>query len=156
MTQPPSPLTMLFSRHTRMALCSACVAADLRALGTNYFLPVYWVAIYGERRMAAQTKGVADAAASLKSDFLDAATRRRDEAAKSPLDERYNEAMQLLAVLAATVDQIEPSLLAAYAELWEGPVESEAHAELLREVGFSFWPSTAAEFVSRFISKLTG
>ena len=64
--------------------------------------------------------------------------------------------MQLLAVLAATVDQIEPSLLAAYAELWEGPVESEAHAELLREVGFSFWPSTAAEFVSRFISKLTG
>jgi hypothetical protein len=108
------------------------------------------------RKMAAQTKGVADAAASLKSDFLDAATRRRDEATKSPFDERYHEAMQLLAVLAATVDQIQPGLLEAYAELWEGPVESEAHAELLREVGFSFWPSTAAEFVSRFISKLTG
>jgi hypothetical protein len=103
--------------------------------------------------MATQTKGVADAAASLKSDFLEAATRRQDEA---PFDERYYEAMKLLAVLAATVDQIEPSLLTAYAELWEGPVEAEAHAELLREVGFSFWPSTAAEFASRFISKLTG
>jgi hypothetical protein len=106
--------------------------------------------------MATQTKGVADAAASLKLDFLEAATFRRDEATKIPFDERYYEAMKLLAVLAATVDQIEPSLLAAYAELWEGPVESEAHSELLRQVGFSFWPSTAAEFVSRFISKLTG
>jgi hypothetical protein len=106
--------------------------------------------------MATQTKGVADAAATLKSDLLTAATRRRDEATKSLLDERYHEAMQLLATLAATVDEIEPSLLAAYAELWEGPVESEVHAELLREVGFSFWPSTASEFVSRFISKLTG
>ena len=106
--------------------------------------------------MAAQTKGVVDAAASLKLDFLEAVTFRRDEATKIPFDERYYEAMKLLAVLAATVDQIEPSLLAAYAELWEGPVESEAHAELLREVGFSFWPSTAAEFASRFISKLTG
>jgi hypothetical protein len=60
--------------------------------------------------MATQTKGVADAAASLKSDFLEAATRRQDEA---PFDERYYEAMKLLAVLAATVDQIEPSLLTA-------------------------------------------
>ena len=125
-------------------------------LGTNYFLLLYWVITYWGRNMAAQMKWVADAATSLKSDFLDAATRRRDEATKSPLDERYHEAMQLLAALAATVDQIEPSLLAAYAELWEGPVESEAHAELLREVGFGFWPSTAAEFFSRFISKLTG
>jgi hypothetical protein len=106
--------------------------------------------------MAAQTKGVAEAAASLKSDFLDAATRRGDEATKSPLDERHHEATKLLSALAATVDQIEPSLLAAYAELWEGPVESEVHAELLREVGFNFWPGTASEFVSRFISKLTG
>jgi hypothetical protein len=106
--------------------------------------------------MATQTKGVADAAASLKSDFLEAATRRRDEATKSPLDERHHEAMLLLVALAATVDQIEPRLLAAYAELWEGPLESETHAELLREVGFSFWPSAAAEFVRRFISKLTG
>jgi hypothetical protein len=79
-----------------------------------------------------------------------------DEAIKTPLDERHHEAMNLLSALAATVDQIEPSLLAAYAELWEGPVESEAHAKLLREVGFSFWPSTAAEFVSRFIFRLTG
>jgi hypothetical protein len=106
--------------------------------------------------MATHTRGVADAAASLKSDFLDAASRRGDEATRSPLDERHHEAMHLLAALAGTVDQIEPSLLAAYSELWEGPVESEAHAKLLREVGFSFWPSTAAEFVSRFISKLTG
>ena len=75
---------------------------------------------------------------------------------RMPVGGRYYEAMKLLAVLAATVDQIEPSLLAAYAELWEGPVESEVHAELLREVGFSFWPSTAAEFASRFIFKLTG
>jgi hypothetical protein len=106
--------------------------------------------------MATHTKGVADAAAFLKSDFQEAAIRRREEATKTPLDERYYEAMKLLAALADTVDQIEPSLLAAYAELWEGPVESEAHSELLRQVGFSFWPSTAAEFVSRFISKLTG
>jgi hypothetical protein len=106
--------------------------------------------------MATQTKGVSDAAASLKSDFLAAATRRREEATRSPLDERYYDAMQLLAALASTVDHIEPSLLAAYAELWEGPVESAAHAELLREVGFNFWPSTAAEFVKPFIAKLTG
>ena len=129
---------------------------DIAPLGTIIFLLLYWIVTYWGRNMAAQTKGVVDAAASLKLDFLDAVTRRRDEATKSPLDERYYEATQLLATLAATVDQIEPSLLAAYAELWEGPVESEAHAELLREVGFSFWPSRAAEFVSRFISKLTG
>jgi hypothetical protein len=106
--------------------------------------------------MATQTKGVADAAASLKSDFMAAANRRRDEATRFPLDERYHEAMQILAALAATVDHIDPSLLAAYAELWEGPVESAAHAELLREVGFNFWPGTSAEFVKRFIAKLTG
>jgi hypothetical protein len=106
--------------------------------------------------MATQTKGVAAAAASLKSDFLAAATRRREEAIRSPLDERYYEAIQLLASLAATVDHIEPRLLAAYTELWEGPVESAAQAELLSEVGFNFWPSTAAEFVKRFIAKLTG
>ena len=80
-------------------------------LGTNYFLLLYWVITYWGRNMAAQMKWVADAATSLKSDFLDAATRRRDEATKSPLDERYHEAMQLLAALAATVDQIERACL---------------------------------------------
>jgi hypothetical protein len=72
--------------------------------------------------MATQTKGVADAAASLESDFLEAATRRRDEATKSPLDERHHEAMQLLVALAATVDQIEPKASVAESAITLPPV----------------------------------
>jgi hypothetical protein len=106
--------------------------------------------------MAIKVMGLAGPAASLKHGFLTTADWRRDEALRHLTDERHMDAMQLLLGLAGTVDQIEPSLLSAYAELWEGPVESEVHSELLREVGFTFWPDTAAEFVSRFISKLTG
>jgi hypothetical protein len=105
--------------------------------------------------MATQTRGLTDAAASLKVDLLDTAEFRRNEAIENPLDERYLDAMELLNSLAATVDQTEPRLLAAYAELWVGPVEASALEGLLREVGFSFWPSTAAEFIARFIARLT-
>jgi hypothetical protein len=128
----------------------------IASLGTIIFLLLYLGCYLLGTQYGGADEGGRGCRGFLEIGLPGSVTRRRVEATKSPLDERYYEAMQLLAALAATVDQIEPSLLAAYAELWEGPVESEAHAELLREVGFSFWPSTAAEFVSRFISKLTG
>src|SRR5271166_4766315 len=110
----------------------------------------------------------------LEIELSNAAEWRREKAIEHPNDGRNVEAAKILDRLSQTVKQVEPTILAAYAELFEddlrdaernnepGLVESPQsgsrtrHNELLREVGFHWSPETATEFVSRFISEMTG
>lgn len=78
---------------------------------------------------------------------------RRAESIQYPHDRRNVEAAEILDRLARTVKQVDPTILAAYAELLNDLKDSEQKSELLREIGFHWWPQTATEFVSRFISE---
>jgi hypothetical protein len=91
------------------------------------------------------------AAELLKKEFLEEAYCRRI------YHDRWNvEAAALLERLANTVDEIDPALLVAYVELWEGSNrEAITLSNMLREIGFQRAPQTASEFVSEFISKMT-
>lgn len=94
----------------------------------------------------------------LKTDFLCTAEWRGLKAIEHPHDERNLKAVAALERLASTVDQIKPDVLKAYAELFEEDTvekEVEVHNEMLRCIGFHWTPSTATEFVTEFISKVT-
>ena len=71
-------------------------------------------------------------------------------------DSRSDEASEIFKRLIATVPFIEEGTLLAYSELWDADVDRETHSELVRAVGFGFWPATASEFVTRFIADRTG
>jgi hypothetical protein len=58
--------------------------------------------------------------------------------------------------LADTVREIEPSLLEAYSELFDGLTDVEVSSEMFRRIGLSWFPITATEFVTKFISVRTG
>jgi hypothetical protein len=94
----------------------------------------------------------------LKADFIDTARWREDRAVEYPNDARNLEAVKLLKELATTVDQVDPTLLNAYAELWDAkdPLsEVEEHQDMLRTIGFQWAPDNATEFVTAFIRKMT-
>jgi hypothetical protein len=78
---------------------------------------------------------------------------RRAKSIEYPDDRRYVEAAEMLDRLARTVKQVDPATLAAYAELFDDLNDSERKSELFREIGFHWWPQTATDFVSRFISE---
>ena len=92
----------------------------------------------------------------LRDEFERTATWRREKAAEHPDDTRNAEAAAVLDRLAETAVDVDARLLTAYEELIEGLMESERHSEMLREIGFHSWPSTASEFISRFIAETTG
>ena len=92
----------------------------------------------------------------LKHDFESTAEWRQRKADEHPNDARNRDAAVLLGKLAATVDEIDPAILETYGELFEDAWDSEPHAELLRQIGFSSWPSTATEFVQGYIASRTG
>ena len=94
--------------------------------------------------------------AELEIDISNTAEWRRIKALEHPDDNRNIEAAELLDRLAATVRQTDPAVLEAYRELFEDVYDSERHGDLLRSIGFHWWPKTATEFVSRFISEETG
>jgi len=81
---------------------------------------------------------------------------RRARSIQYPDDRRNIEAAEILDRLARTVKQVDPAKLAAYAALLEDLQASERKSELLHEIGFHWWPQTATEFVSRFISERPG
>jgi hypothetical protein len=58
--------------------------------------------------------------------------------------------------LADTVQEIDPSLLEAYSELFDGLTDVEVSSEMFRRIGLSWFPITATEFVIKFISVRTG
>jgi hypothetical protein len=95
--------------------------------------------------------------AMLKDEFLNTAEWRRRKAIEYPDDERNLGAVTLLERLANTVDQVEPSVLRAYVELWRddecyGGVET---VNALRGVGFQRAPKSATDFVRELTEKLT-
>jgi hypothetical protein len=81
---------------------------------------------------------------------------RRAESIQHPNEPRNVEAAEILDRLAQTVKQVDPAVLASYAELFNDLQDSERKSELLREIGFHWWPLSATEFVSRFISERPG
>ena len=89
---------------------------------------------------------------ALRVDFEETARWRRSEAAEYPEDLRNLEAAALLDKLAASVESIAPDFLDAYGFLWLDFRDSEQHSEMLRQIGFNYWPKTAEEFVKAYIA----
>lgn len=58
--------------------------------------------------------------------------------------------------LASTLSDVDAVLIETYSELLDGLDDVEASSELCRRVGLSWFPTTAAEFVTKFISTRTG
>lgn len=94
---------------------------------------------------------------SLVHDLECATDFRFRKAAEYPGDERNEEAVSLLANLQEQVSQLDPSdpVLAAFAEVYDTAVSSEADLTVIREknsqyfsrVGFDHWPSTASDLL---------
>ena len=89
----------------------------------------------------------------LRLDFLNTANFRRERAVRYPKDSRNAEAAERLEKLAETVDAVETPILDAYGELFEDCIDGDS--ELLRQIGFHIWPSTATEFVQALIASQT-
>jgi hypothetical protein len=71
-----------------------------------------------------------------------------EKAKEYPDDERNAQAAQIFTELAAMVDDVDEQLLQAHEELFVDLPDVEEHVELLRTVGFHWWPSNASEFYS--------
>jgi hypothetical protein len=94
----------------------------------------------------------------LKLDFESQAEWRRQKATEYQNDKRNLEAAEIFDRLAATVLSIPEDVFAAYLELFEAPDgdEGEKHSEMMRSVGFHYWPRIAEEFARDFIANQTG
>ncbi len=68
---------------------------------------------------------------------------------------RSLEAANIFRRLIATADRIDDGVLLVYSELWESEDDRQAHARLVRDVGYRFRPRSASEFVARFIASRT-
>jgi hypothetical protein len=100
---------------------------------------------------------IAEIAESLRLDFGETARWRREKAAEHPEDSRNIEAAELLDRLAKTIKDVDPTLLDTYGALWDDEVQdSEQHSEMLRLIGFHFFPQTAEEFVKQYIADRPG
>jgi hypothetical protein len=91
----------------------------------------------------------------LKGDFESTAEWRREIASQHPDDSRHVGAAELLERLVKMCDDIDPAVLEAYAALFRNLRDMDAHAEMLRWVGFDYWPATAEEFCRDFIADRT-
>jgi len=91
----------------------------------------------------------------LKGDFESTAEWRREIAIEYPDDSPNLEAAELLERLAKTCDHIDPAVMDAYSALFRNLADMDAHAEMLRRVGFYYWPTTGEEFCRDFIVNRT-
>ena len=85
-----------------------------------------------------------------------AAEWRRQTATEHPDDQRNLEAAAILDRLAHSVDDIDPTLLGAFIELYDDPEAAEAWGEMVRQVGFRSSPGDVAELVREFIAHRAG
>ena len=96
----------------------------------------------------------------LKEEFEFAAEWRRTVAAEHLDDRRNLNAAQCLDKLAQTVGAINPAVLEAFEELFDGDDvafrDGETYQEMLRQIGFHYWPDTAEDFCRDVISRQTG
>ena len=100
-----------------------------------------------------------DTRETLQTDFENQAEWRWEKAVEQPDDLRNVEAAETLEKLAESVGDVPAETIDTYKELWEnndaGFNRSELHSEMMREIGFSYAPSSAEEFVKDFINKAT-
>ena len=96
-----------------------------------------------------------DTVALIERDFRASARWRREKAVEYPSDKRNLEAAVLLDRLADTVKEIEPSLLAAWRELYDES-DIETWNEMIHQVGFYSDSKNATEFVQDFVATVTG
>lgn len=84
-----------------------------------------------------------------KETFEHQAEWRREQAAE------LREAAVIFDLLAATVADVPPEVLAAAEELFGDTSDTEVEQEMLRAVGFHAWPYNAEEFIREFIARRT-
>jgi hypothetical protein len=87
-------------------------------------------------------------------EFSSTAEWRRAKAVEFPDDGRNGDAAKLLDRLAATADQVEAHVVRAYVEAWGDGRDGDEHAEMLRGVGFNYWPQSATVFLRDFIGRV--
>lgn len=92
----------------------------------------------------------------LKEEFERQAEWRREKAAKHPDDTRNLDAANLFDRLASSTSSCPPEVVDAAWELLEDAPDSETWLEMMKEVGFHYWPSSAEEFCRDFIARRTG
>jgi hypothetical protein len=63
---------------------------------------------------------------------------------------------ELFDKLAASTADMDQTVLQAYWELFEDLPDSEQHREMMRDVGFHWWPESADEFCRRYFAERTG
>ena len=88
----------------------------------------------------------------LRHEFCATADWRLEKANQYPSDSRNRQSAKLLEKLAATIEEIPSSIFDVYRAMFRDVSDSERHSELLVEVGFSWHPDDATEFVRRFIN----
>jgi hypothetical protein len=90
----------------------------------------------------------------LKEQFEGQADWRRRKAEEFPDDKRNIEATQIFDHLAAMAPKVPADVVAAYRELWDEQdlAGAEEHNEMMRSVGFHYWPETAEQFCRDFIA----
>lgn len=92
----------------------------------------------------------------LRLNFDSTAEWRRQCAIRFPNDDRCLEAVEILERLAGTVDDVDAAFLDAYTDLCDDCDDSSKQQEMLRAVGFHYFPADATEFVKDFIASRTG
>lgn len=101
------------------------------------------------------TMSAAEIRDGLRESFENALQWRREKAAEHSADQRNDEAASIFDKLIGTLGEVNDDVLIAYAELGGDFEDFEEHSEILRSVGFDFWPKNASEFVRHFIAKRT-
>jgi hypothetical protein len=94
---------------------------------------------------------------TLRDMFEDQARWRREKAVECPDDSRNKIAAEIFDKLAATSADVSENVLRASGELFENFPDSEVWGEMLRRVGFWYFPEpeTAERFLLDFIANRT-
>ena len=90
-----------------------------------------------------------------KLEFESQAEWRREKQKEYPNDKRNSEAAEIFDRLADTSLAIPADVFGAYLELFEDGPDAERNSEMMRQVGFHYWPENAEQFVRDFIADRT-
>ncbi|MDM8167145.1 hypothetical protein [Roseovarius sp.] len=94
----------------------------------------------------------------LHDEFIRQAEWRREKAEDHPDDQRNIEAAQMHTNLAVSALEVPPEVMECARELFEEDSLEipESWSEMMRSVGFSYFPKSAEAFVHDFIREHTG
>lgn len=88
---------------------------------------------------------------ALKETFEEQADWRSEKAEQHPDDARNIDAITHLRMLAASCSNVDLALLKSAEELSQDAPDTEAWHEMLRTVGFSYFPLSASVFLEDYI-----